>query len=336
MTPLTAAMRPALDLAVAHDVDTWRRATSESFVPLKVTVDRPGGFRGTMRGKRLLAEDLAMIEVAASGHAVHRTEELIASSDLKYFKLGIQLAGTGLLLQGGREAVLQPGDLAVYSTDRPYTLAFDGDFRSLVLMFPHSALDLPREAMAQVTATAISGSSGLGQLVSPFLVRLAENLDAIAGPNGARLVHNALDLVTTLFNGELDARVAASRDPHQILLARIHDFIESHLGDPELSPGSIAAAHYISTRHLHDLFRELGTTVAASIRERRLERCRRDLRDPVLADRPVTAIAAHWGFLDSAHFSRIFRAAFRESPTGYRGRTHAVPAPSHHSRTRVA
>lgn len=318
MTPLTAAMSPALDLAVARDVDTWRRATSESFVPLKVTVDRPVGFRGTMRGKRLLPDDLAMIEVDATGHAVHRTEELIAGSELKYFKLGIQLAGTGLLLQDGREAVLQPGDLAVYTTDRPYTLAFDGDFRSLVLMFPHSALDLPAEAMAQVTATAISGSGGLGQLVSPFLVRLAENLEAIAGPNGTRLVRNALDLVTTLFNGELDLRAAASRDPHQILLARIHDFIESHLGDPELSPGSIAAAHYISTRHLHDLFRELGTTVSASIRERRLERCRRDLRDPVLADRPVTAIAARWGFLDSAHFSRVFRAAFGESPTGYR------------------
>jgi AraC-like DNA-binding protein len=172
--------------------------------------------------------------------------------------------------------------------------------------------------MAQITATTISGSSGLGVLVSPFLVRLADSLESIAGPNGTRLVHNALDLVTTLFNGELDLRGASSRDPHQLLLGRIHDFIEAHLGDPDLSPGSIAAAHYISTRHLHDLFREVGTTVAASIRERRLERCRRDLRDPVLADRPVTAIAARWGFLDSAHFSRIFRAAYGESPTGYR------------------
>jgi AraC-like DNA-binding protein len=271
-----------------------------------------------MRGKRLAPEDLTMIEVAASGHAVHRTDELIAGSDRKYFKLGIQLQGTGLLMQDGREAVLRPGDLAVYSTDRPYTIAFDGDFRTLVLMFPHSALDLPPEAMAQITATAISGTAGLGQLVSPFLVRLAENLESISGPNGIRLVHNALDLVTTLFNGELDQRAAGSRDPHQLLLARIRDHIEAHLGDPDLSPSSIASAHYISTRHLHELFRELGSTVAASIRERRLERCRRDLRDPVLADRPVTAIAARWGFLDSAHFSRIFRASYGESPTGYR------------------
>jgi AraC-like DNA-binding protein len=318
MTAPAVVNSPGLDLAVARDIDAWRRATSDSFVPLMVTADRVAGFQGSMRGKRLEPEDLSMIEVAASGHAVHRTDELIAASDRKYFKLGIQLAGTGLLLQDGREAVVRPGDLAVYSTDRPYTLAFDGDFRSLVFMFPHTALDLPAEAMAQITATTISGSSGLGALVSPFLVRLADSLESIAGPNGTRLVHNALDLVTTLFNGELDQRGASSRDPHQLLLGRIHDFIEANLGDPDLSPGSIAAAHYISTRHLHDLFREVGTTVAASIRERRLERCRRDLRDPVLADRPVTAIAARWGILDSAHFSRIFRAAYGESPTGYR------------------
>ncbi len=319
-TGANAAVRggAGLDIAVARDLDTWRRATSQSFVPLKVTGDRAARFRGSMRGRRLAREDLTMIEVAATGHAVHRTDELIAASERKYFKLGIQLQGTGLLLQDGREAVLTPGDLAIYSTDRPYTLAFDGDFRTLVLMFPHSAIELPTEAMSQITATAISGTTGLGQLVSPFLIRLAESLDSIDGPNGTRLAHNALDLVTTLFNGELDLRATSSRDPHQLLLTRIHDFIEAQLGDPELSPGSIAAAHYISTRHLHDLFRELGTTVAASIRERRLERCRRDLRDPVLADRPVTAIAARWGLLDSAHFSRIFRAAYGESPTGYR------------------
>ncbi|MDQ4502115.1 helix-turn-helix domain-containing protein [Sinomonas sp. ASV322] len=317
-TKSAVASTPGLDIAVARDIDTWRRATSESFVPLKVTADRHAAFRGTMRGKRLAREDLSMIEVAASSHAVHRTDDLIAASERKYFKLGIQLQGTGLLLQDGREAVMRPGDLAVYSTDRPYTIAFDGDFRTLVFMFPHSALDLPAEAMAQITATSISGTSGLGLLVSPFLIRLAESLDSIAGPNGTRLVHNALDLVTTLFNGELDEHIARNRDPHQVLLSRIHDYIEANLADPDLSPGSIASAHYISTRHLHDLFKEVGTTVAASVRERRLERCRRDLRDPVLADRPVTAIAARWGFLDSAHFSRIFRAAFGESPTGYR------------------
>ncbi|GAA2850560.1 helix-turn-helix domain-containing protein [Paenarthrobacter ilicis] len=308
---------PSTVVAVRADsFAEWSRAISTSFVPLVAKGPAHASFHGTMRS-RVLGQ-ISVVEVAAGPHTVLRTPELIAKSTGRFFKLSIQLAGSGRLVQDDREALLRPGDLSIYDTSRPYQLTFDDDFRTLVLMFPHVLLDLPAGAMGHVTALRIPGDEGLGQLISPFLVRLADNLEALSGANGLRLVHNALDLVTTLFNGELDHVVETGRDPHLLLLARIHDYIEANLGDPDLSPGSIAAAHYISTRHLHDLFQEIDTTVASSIRQRRLERCRRDLKDPVLLDRPVTAIAARWGFTDAAHFSRIFRAAFGNSPTGYR------------------
>ncbi|MEZ2389217.1 helix-turn-helix domain-containing protein [bacterium RCC_150] len=319
MTTVARAGAAAVHTVVSDSFQDWSRAISGSFVPLMVRSNGATTFHGTVRSRVL--GDISVVEVRAGRHTVVRTPALIAKSTGRYFKLSIQLSGTGRLVQDGREAELSPGDLAIYDTSRPYELAFDGDFRTLVLMFPHGLLDLPVEAMGQVTALRIPGDEGLGEIISPFLVRLADNLEALSGANGLRLAHNALDLVTTLFNGELDQLIESGRDPHLLLLGRIHDYIESNLGDPDLGPGSIAAAHYISTRHLHDLFQELGTTVAASIRQRRLERCRRDLRDPVLADRPVTAIAARWGFTDAAHFSRIFRAAFGNSPTGYRNET---------------
>ncbi|MDP5225748.1 MULTISPECIES: helix-turn-helix domain-containing protein [Arthrobacter] len=309
------------------DADSWRRATSQSFVPLDVSSTVRGDFHGSLRGLHVTAPDLSVIDVAASGHAVHRTDRLVAASAEAYFKLGIQMHGTGLLMQDGREAVLRPGDLAIYATDRPYTIAHDGDFRTLILMFPQTALDLPAEALKQITATTIDGTRGLGALVSPFLVQLAAQLESLERPNGIRLIRNALGLVTTLFHEELDQRPATGLDPHQLLLSQVQAYIEDHLGDPELSPGSIAAAHYISTRHLHELFKEIGTTVATSIRQRRLEHCRADLQDPVLASRPVTAIATRWGFLDSAHFSRVFRAAYGQSPSGCRATARGESSP---------
>jgi AraC-like DNA-binding protein len=47
-------------------------------------------------------------------------------------------------------------------------------------------------------------------------------------------------------------------------------------------------------------------------------RCRRDLLDPALRDRPVSAIAARWGITDPAHFSRLFRATYGVPPSEYR------------------
>ena len=50
------------------------------------------------------------------------------------------------------------------------------------------------------------------------------------------------------------------------------------------------------------------------IRDRRLERCRADLRDPRLAGLSILEIATRWGFVSPAHFSRTFRAAYGVSP----------------------
>jgi len=102
------------------------------------------------------------------------------------------------------------------------------------------------------------------------------------------------------------------------MMLRIDAFIEHHLGDPSLSPGMIAAAHHISVRMLHKLYEAEDQPIAASIRQRRLERCRQDLLDPGLGNRSVGAIGARWGFRDAAAFSRAFRAAYGVPPGEYR------------------
>ena len=318
-TPCTAGIAPGTDAvqtATAQSFSAWHDLISESFVPLHVRSSDPEHFHGRLRSR--LLDELSIIEVTASGHSVHRTPSLIARSDRLYFKLNLQLAGTGILVQDNREAVLHPGDLALYDTHRPYTLAFASEFRTLVLMFPHDALDLPAGSVGRLTATRMAADQGLGRMISPFMTRLAENLDVLSGPSGHRLAHNTVDLISTMFAAELDGAPDGVEHPHAELLGRIRRFIEANLADPDLSPAGIAAAHFISTRHLHTVFQEAGTTVAHWIRTRRLENCRRELRDPLLAHRPVSSIAGRWGFLDAAHFSRIFRSAFGEPPSSCR------------------
>jgi len=315
MNGVPAAPAESVSTLIARNISEFRAAVSESFVPLQVSTSGPDHFRGVIRGASV--DEVHVNEVRATSHIVERTPELIARSDRSYFKLSLMLAGTGMLIQDDREAVLQPGDLAVYDTDRPYSLVFDDDFRTMVVMFPKHLISLPSDMVGQLTAVRISGQGGLGAMVVPYLTQLAGNLDQLAGTTGARLAHSALDLVTTVFTRELGLD-EVSADPHRALVQRIRSYIDRNLASTDLGPASIASAHFISTRHLHGLFQEQGVTVSTWIRTRRLEQCRKDLLDPMLADRPVAAIAARWGFVDAAHFSRAFKTAFGISPSEYR------------------
>lgn len=315
MNGAPAAPAESVSTLVARNISDFRAAVSESFVPLQVSTAGPDHFRGVIRGASV--DEVHVTEVRATSHIVERTPELIARSDRSYFKLSLMLAGTGLLIQDDREAVLQAGDLAVYDTDRPYSLVFDEGFRTMVVMFPKHLLSLPPDVVGQLTAVRISGQEGLGGMVVPYLTQLAGNLDQLAGATGARLAHSALDLVSTVFTRELGLD-GVSADPHRALVQRIRSHIDRNLASTDLGPASIASAHFISTRHLHGMFQEQGVTVSTWIRTRRLEQCRRDLLDPMLADRPVAAIAARWGFVDAAHFSRAFKSAFGISPSEYR------------------
>ncbi|HEY8914501.1 helix-turn-helix domain-containing protein [Lacisediminihabitans sp.] len=301
--------------SVSHSFREYREAVTASFVPLDVSRVGNDPFWG-----RLRTVDVAPVhvsEVSASQHIVERTPLLLENGEPAYYKASLQVSGTGLLVQDGREALLQPGDLAIYDTGRPYSLLFENDMRMLVLMFPREHLGLPPTAIKELTAHRFSSDDGLGAIIIPFLQNVSQNLDRLGGLTGPRLVNSAIDLITTMFANELDFD-ADPGDSHQLLMQQIRRYIELNLGSPELGPAQIAAAHFISTRHLHGLFRQKGTTVSTWIREQRLEKCRRDLIDPLNAHLSVGAIAARWGFIEAAHFSRVFKAAYDAAPSELR------------------
>jgi len=55
----------------------------------------------------------------------------------EHFKLSLMLEGSALIVQDDREAVLAPGDFAIYDCDRPYTLHGADGFRMVVCLLPH-------------------------------------------------------------------------------------------------------------------------------------------------------------------------------------------------------
>ncbi len=294
----------------------WRHWVSATYVPLECApVDR-GPFQGQLASWAL--GELRVSRVAATPHLASRTRRMIALREGGYYKVGLLTRGSCLLIQDGREALLRPGDLAIYDCRRPYTMSFPEPHDMSFLMFPCDRLHLPPAAVERVLASPVPHGDSTGSLVAGFLRQLVGKLEAESGAVNHRLADNVLDLLATLF-GERTA--AAPADPSAVrnsLLLAVHAWIGAHLGDPGLSPVAIAGANHISVRYLHKLFHDEGTSVARWVREQRLDKCRRDLEDPALAARCVQAVARSWGFGDPAHFSKIFKAAYGEPPGEYR------------------
>lgn len=107
-------------------------------------------------------------------------------------------------------------------------------------------------------------------------------------------------------------------DQRDLLLIRAKAFIEDSLVDAELSPVAVASAVNVSIRTLNRAFEAQELTVGGWIRERRLAQCGIDLSDERMARVPVSSVGCKWGFWDAAHFSRLFKAHFGQTPRAYR------------------
>ena len=313
MTELITAGGPA----GAEQFEAFQHAVSDMFMPLAVTTDDVAAFRGRLQSASL--GTVRLVDVAATSNVVARPRKLIRRGAPDYLKVALQVRGRCVLSQDGREAALAPGDFVVYDTARPYQLTVSDASRMLVVMFPRRLLRLPPARLAQLTGVRVSGRQGLGALVSPFLAGLGRRLEAGNLAGGLPLSDAVLDMFAASFAEQLGGASAAGPEAgRRGLLLRIQAFLEDRLGDPGLDPAAVAAAHHISVRSLQKLFEEEGETVTGWIRARRLEHCRRDLAEARFAGLPVSSVAARWGLLDAAHFSRLFKAAYGVSPREYR------------------
>lgn len=302
------------DVEVRHRLAYWTDMICDTYVQLEC--DAGQAIEGEIQADRLATLDLS--RVTSTAQHVRRTPAKIARASEDYFLVSIQTQGVGVVSQDGRDAVLTPGDFALYDSTRPYDLRFDGPFQQYVLMLPGPTLRTALRQTDRLTAHAVRGDRGAGHLMINMIRTLAADIGTLA-PESAVAV---ADSVTQILIAGLAALPAAQSQPVSQLTAyhreQIKALVRQHLRDPALCVAGIARQLRLSPSTLHRAWTGEACSLSDWIWAQRLDAARRDLCDPALAARSVSEIAFSWGFNDAAHFSRAFRLRFGCSPRDLR------------------
>ncbi|MGW4160550.1 AraC-like ligand-binding domain-containing protein [Streptomyces sp. NPDC004788] len=309
-----------MSVPAEHRFEWFADMLSASLAPTAISSERAAGFEAEVA---LL--DLGPVQLsrfAYSPMTARRTPALIRRGDPEQYHVGWMTAGRMEVAHAGHESRLAAGDMVVMDTSRPQRAVATTDggrAETLVLQVPRAILPLRADRVDGILARGFPAGSGMAAVLTRFLDALHTHGSECRPGGRERLGPLALELAACCLAerlGTLDEEPPEARP--LALRERIDAFIDHNLGDPELTPRWIADRHHVSLRSLYALFRGEETSVAATIRARRLERCHADLARPELRGHPVQTIAARWGFTSGTVFSRSFRERYEMTPTAYR------------------
>ena len=246
-------------------------------------------------------------------------QRLSYSDDPDIIWLALHREGQATLSESGRSTPIAPGDLVYGTAGAPSELRFATSFRQLLVLVPRAALSTRLVAPLEARVGRLSGRAGLARVFAQLLTSVANSIDELDA-EAIRPIEVALaEFVTASLVGDRsDGELVGATASQSATLHRICQKIETRLGDPDLALTVVAAQEGVSMRYLQKLFEAADSSFGEYVRQRRLERCRLDLLNPLYARDSITAICFRWGFNDAAGFSRAFSERFGEPPRQYR------------------
>lgn len=309
-------------LAVRERFGAWQDSCSSSLIPLALRAEDPSAFAA----RRLWADlgAAAFQNLRFTSHSARRTPALINRSDPECCGVILVKQGTMSVRQSDNATVARPGDLVLYDSSTPFDFRVGGsdgggDTEVNVLMVPRQLLSSRAKKLKPLLAIRMSTHRGIAAVTAQTLSAAAGQAEDLGPGDAARLGLVLTEMLSALIGHRLDADNEQWPEPGSgTMVLAVERYIAQHLGDPGLNPLKVAAAHHISVRRLYQIFEARGTTVAAHIRQLRLEMVRRDLADVANLATPIQTVAQNWGFPNQSTFSRAFRERYGTAPRDYR------------------
>jgi AraC-like DNA-binding protein len=313
------------ELAPQRRLEYWNELACNTFTPVVADTADIIHFTPSLIRARMGALCLGLVRSSPS--IVHHGREHVARTREAMFFLHVQITGSSWNHQDGREALLEAGDFTLFDSTRPYKMSLDAANKVLVVGIPDALLRRQLPHPEGVTAMRMAYGETLNRVLSDFSQSYWRQCRLDAEAAEITLTSALLSLLAGAYTRRHRAGEAGSAHIEAMRLRIVHH-VEQHLGDPELSPKSIAAVLKTSPRYVHTIFTRDDETLCRYILRRRLEESARLLGAASHRSLSVSAIAFDHGFASGTNFGKVFRERFGITPTEYRRQQLGAAQPS--------
>ncbi len=300
-----------MGLGSIRDHSGWKDIVQQKFCNLELKMGN-GQFVGSI-DQNVKGSD-RFLRVRSTKQQVIRTRRNVVTDPSDTVLLLLQNCGQGSVTQGGREAILQPGDFALCDTSSTYQLNFKQDFEQIILKLSKSRLEKHLPDLPDITAYCLSHQCGASSVVSGFIRQLnlsGSNLTRFELENFESSIEHLLTTAVRMSITEIDDRTKKR-------LKQIKSLILHEIRDPEMNLEFIFSSAGIGMRTVQRLFQCEGETLVSWVNKQRFIGVAEDLRSPLERKRSITDIAYSWGFKDISNFSRGFKSMYHMTPRQWR------------------
>ncbi|MBA1203227.1 transcriptional regulator FeaR [Pseudomonas capeferrum] len=268
-------------------------------------------FAGTISGHQYGALRFSQVD-SRCARLVRTPREVKRSEVHKYFAV-FQVEGTARMAQESLREVIEPGDVILIDSARPSQFEFGHGSRQVSLILPHDRVhQLMRFAPLDI-CRKIPAQSPVARLAQQMLLSSTQ-LESVSLAESEAVIDALVSLMRPALSGSDN-----NPDPHERILRKALQLIETNIADENLCPEMIARDIGVSMRGLYRVFAKNGLVVAQYIKNRRLDICAEVLRSPQ-SNLKLSALGFAWGFSNSSYFTTAFKQRFGLSPGEYRKR----------------
>lgn len=237
----------------------WREVVASTYFPLELRFRDRDRFGGQIALWQLGAVSLTRNTSEALSY--RRLRQHIEGENEEHFLVTVPALSDIAFSQCGRDVRCRPGNFLLERSHEPYEFSHEEANDLWVLKVPAHALSGRIRAPDRFCSLQLDATNGVGGLFSDMLHLVPSRFDNLSIEARAAVGRQLVDLVALAIRDDGQALVSGASSVREAHLTRIERHMRDHLADPDLSPEKIAQACGISTRYLHELFRDTDRTV---------------------------------------------------------------------------